>query len=576
MRLFSVVLYGSMGLLMGASAMAGEQGDATTPLGSKLVEFLLGADQWQPGERYRSGSQWLALVCSKNGLPVGARQAHGAPREVAGPLRRPAHPGPATGVPPPDGWPRHGAGLVQTRPRCALAAGRAGAHLRGPPHSEKSAPPAKARWSWRWICPSGGQATLVPLFDAEGGRFLLQLRAQGKRQLLDELGLCSHTVSTDYLVWAGDLDRDGQPDYLIDFADEVGEAKLYLARAAAAKELAGVAGVYVPSPFGGECDGGRLGVAMIQCLLSQRIAALAWVLGAAWLAVAAHAQDKPTGAWKGTIGQAPVMVCLTDDSQAQYYYLRHRRNIALVPPQGAVDPRDKPQAIAQAWKTGDFRLDETVPGPNGESRISGRWMLQATSPTQITGTWTAPDKGKAQPISLRKAIPTPATESAPLGGDCEPALLRTAPRGDAPEARTCRHRRSPLPDRVQRGSHHAPGAGRTAPCQGAESHGDAMASSPVGAVLRLQRRARLAGIHGFGRAHRQHPHASAVDGCLPRAARQHARDLLRRPPMAPRPCPPSPGRGTRDVRWTPGPGCKAGKSPSLPTQASQASPLRRA
>ena len=79
---------------------------------------------------------------------------------------------------------------------------------------------------------------------------------------------------------------------------------------------------------------------MIQCLLSQRIAALAWVLGAAWLAVAAHAQDKPTGAWKGTIGQAPVMVCLTDDSQAQYYYLRHRRNIALMPPEGAVDPRD--------------------------------------------------------------------------------------------------------------------------------------------------------------------------------------------------------------------------------------------
>ena len=71
------------------------------------------------------------------------------------------------------------------------------------------------------------------------------------------------------------------------------------------------------------------------------------------------------------------MVCFSDDSQAQYYYLRHRRNIALMPPQGAVDPRDKPQAIAQAWKTGDFRLDETVPGPNGESRISGRWMLQA-------------------------------------------------------------------------------------------------------------------------------------------------------------------------------------------------------
>ena len=95
----------------------------------------------------------------------------------------------------------------------------------------------------------------MPLFDADGGRFLLQLRAQGKRQLLDELGLCSHTVSTDYLVWAGDLDGDGRPDYLINFADEVGEARLYLAHNATAQELAGVAAVYVPPPFGGECDG---------------------------------------------------------------------------------------------------------------------------------------------------------------------------------------------------------------------------------------------------------------------------------------------------------------------------------
>ena len=56
-------------------------------------------------------------------------------------------------------------------------------------------------------------------------------------------------------MWAGDFDGDGKVDYLINFADEVGEAKLYLARAAAAKELAGVAGVYLPPPFGGECDG---------------------------------------------------------------------------------------------------------------------------------------------------------------------------------------------------------------------------------------------------------------------------------------------------------------------------------
>ena len=37
----------AMGLLMGASALAAERGDATAPPGSSPVEFLLGADQWQ-------------------------------------------------------------------------------------------------------------------------------------------------------------------------------------------------------------------------------------------------------------------------------------------------------------------------------------------------------------------------------------------------------------------------------------------------------------------------------------------------------------------------------------------------
>ena len=55
---------------------------------------------------------------------------------------------------------------------------------------------------------------------------------------------------------------------------------------------------------------------MMSCLSSQRIAALALALGATWLPAAVHAQDIPTGAWKGTIGQAQVMVCFTDYRQA--------------------------------------------------------------------------------------------------------------------------------------------------------------------------------------------------------------------------------------------------------------------
>lgn len=158
---------------------------------------------------------------------------------------------------------------------------------------------------------------------------------------------------------------------------------------------------------------------MIQCVRSRHLAALVVALGAAWAPSAVHAQDIPTGAWKGSLGQAQVRVCFSEYRQAQYYYLRHRQNIPLMAPQVANDPGDSPQAVAQSWQAGEYRLDELAPGANGESRVSGRWLLQATSPTQITGTWTAPDQGKTLPIALRKATPVGPRET---GGDCEQAF----------------------------------------------------------------------------------------------------------------------------------------------------------
>jgi hypothetical protein len=158
---------------------------------------------------------------------------------------------------------------------------------------------------------------------------------------------------------------------------------------------------------------------MIQSLRSRCLAALVVALGATWAPTAVHAQDIPAGAWKGSLGQAQVMVCFSEDRQAQYYYLRHRRNIPLMPPLAANVPGDNAQTIANSGQAGELQLDELVSGTDGESRVSGRWSLQATSPTQITGTWTAPDKGKTLPISLRKA--TPVGTRAP-GGDCEPAF----------------------------------------------------------------------------------------------------------------------------------------------------------
>ncbi len=158
---------------------------------------------------------------------------------------------------------------------------------------------------------------------------------------------------------------------------------------------------------------------MVHSLRSRYLAALAIALGAAWAPAASHAQDIPKGAWQGSIGQAQVMVCLSEYGQAQYYYLRHRKNIPLTPPQAANAPGDNPEAIAKSWQAGAFRLDESVPGTDGEERVSGRWLLKASSPTQITGTWTAPGKGKTLPISLRKATPVGPRET---GGDCEQAF----------------------------------------------------------------------------------------------------------------------------------------------------------
>mgnify|MGYP003611739980 FL=1 len=252
MRICLALLCSAVGLWLGGAAAAGER-RADPPLPGPL-EFMLGADQWQPGDRYRNSTQWLALVCNKTACqmePASLRvrrekwQGHYDDQPTQGQrlvFRRQAT-GPGTAL----AWFKQDPAIpwLQTGPLPTYWAAT----------FQKKRPATEGTLELAVDLPGGEQATLVPLFDADGGRFLLQLRAQGKRQLLDELGLCSHTVSTDYLVWAGDLDGDGRPDYLINFADEVGEARLYLAHNATAQELAGVAAVYVPPPFGGECDG---------------------------------------------------------------------------------------------------------------------------------------------------------------------------------------------------------------------------------------------------------------------------------------------------------------------------------
>ncbi len=221
---------------------------------NSVVEFLLGGDQWQPGQRYRAGSDWLALVCVKNecGLEparLAVRkekwQGHYDERPTNGQklMFNRQMPGAGKVL----GWFRLNPNLSWLKPGPVTTYAASTSKIKRPA--------SEGTLEIAVDLPGGMRASLVPLYDPKNRRFLLQMREQGGRQLLEEIGRCSHVVTADYLVWAGDLDLDGKPDYLINFADEVGEAKLYLGKEASPKEIVGVAGVYVPPPFGGECDG---------------------------------------------------------------------------------------------------------------------------------------------------------------------------------------------------------------------------------------------------------------------------------------------------------------------------------
>lgn len=93
-------------------------------------------------------------------------------------------------------------------------------------------------------------ARMVPMIDPKARQYVLQLRVHDQRQVLDHvLWQCTGSGGTGYLLWAGDLDRDGQPDYLVNFLDEDGKdaldgrgyVVLYLSSYATADEIVGTA-----------------------------------------------------------------------------------------------------------------------------------------------------------------------------------------------------------------------------------------------------------------------------------------------------------------------------------------------
>ena len=219
------------------------------------VQFVVGNAVWQPGQRYRSSPAWLALKCIGTGcrfeparLVVRTTSWQGqyddAPTAGQTLTFHPAKPGNGKVV----AWFRANAAVPWLAPGPVTTYASTATRV--------ARPASEGTLEVAVDLPDGVRATLVPLLDRANGSFHLQLRMPEQRQLLGPLGACSGRVSTDYFLWAGDLDRDGRPDFLISFVDADGQVVLYLSGAARVPEIAGTAGAFDAPPFGGECDGG--------------------------------------------------------------------------------------------------------------------------------------------------------------------------------------------------------------------------------------------------------------------------------------------------------------------------------
>jgi hypothetical protein len=235
------------------------------------VQFVVGNDLWQPGKKYKSGSDWLALLCDGKSCTLSPAalavkdelwQGHYDDQPTAGQqLLFKETPG-ASGKP--VAW------LRTTGAPSWLKQGPVPSYYAGGSYNQL--PGKKGTMEYLIETPDGRKATLVPMLvpksflekladKKEGavyyGTLLLQLRTQEKRQLLPgAFGMCSGEITPNYLLWAGDLDRDGKPDFLVSYIDADGPVHLFLSGVAKSTQIVGLGSVFNSPPFGGECDGG--------------------------------------------------------------------------------------------------------------------------------------------------------------------------------------------------------------------------------------------------------------------------------------------------------------------------------
>lgn len=220
--------------------------------------------QHLPGREYKAGSGWWALACPGRcelyPLSLGIK-----------PQRHPVYDGdPVPGQllsftpPPPVGEVLVLFKPVRLKAELKLQPGPVATYYPGLiPHLRRPATPGTMEGEVG--LPKGQQARLVPtlLLPENTGQARWELEAQtpltlelhldGRRQMLGIFNFGIEGVKalkpSDYLIWAGDLDGDGKPDFLINFDFQGTDQALFLSSLAQGDELVGEAGRFQYFPI---------------------------------------------------------------------------------------------------------------------------------------------------------------------------------------------------------------------------------------------------------------------------------------------------------------------------------------